>query len=148
MADTAKHSAWVISWEWFSEPRKPRRLLLHLLPAAWSISRVVQHMKYLYVNSEFVPPLQRVPLLPEGNWNGLLFKQGPRIIIGDDPWLLGCKVDDLRIERVDSGRQIVRWTQPAGLGFKPGSSMEPEKIGNAVDRALEVSDGEISEPGR
>jgi hypothetical protein len=51
-------------------------------------------MKHLYVNSELFAPLQRVPLLPEGNWNGLLFEEGPRIIIGDDPWLIGCKVHD------------------------------------------------------
>ena len=139
----AKHSAWVISWYWFSETRKPRRLLLYFLPSPWSTSRVVQHMKHLYVNSELFPPSQRVPLLPEGNWNGLLFEEGPRIIIGDDPWLIGSNVHDLRIESVDTRTQIVRWTQPAGLRPKPGSSTEPEMLGKAIERALEVSTGEV-----
>ena len=115
----AKHSAWVISWYWFSETRKPRRLLLYFLPSPWSTSRVVQHMKHLYVNSELFPPSQRVPLLPEGNWNNLLFEEGPRIIIGDDPWLIGSNVHDLRIESGDTRTQIVRWTQPAGLRLSP-----------------------------
>ena len=144
----AKYSAWVISWSWFSETRKPRRLLLYLLPAPWSIKRVVQHMKHLYVNSELFPPLQRVPLLPEGNWNGRLFEEGPRIIIGDDPWLIGCNVHDLRIESIDIKTQIVRWTQPAGLRFGPGSSTEPEILGKSVERVLEVSTSEVRELDR
>ena len=144
----AKHSAWVISWYWFSETRKPRRLLLYLLPAPWSVRRVVQHMKHLYVNSELFLPLERVPLLPQGNWSGLLFEEGPRIIIGDNPWLIGCNVHDLRIESIDSRTQIVRWTQPAGLRYKPGSSTESEMLGKPVERMLEVSSGEVREVDR
>jgi hypothetical protein len=144
----AKHSAWVISWYWFSETRKPRRLLLYFLPAPWATRHVIQHMKYLYVNSELCPPSQRVPLLTEGNWNGLLFEEGPRILIGDDPFLVGCCVQDLRIEFVDTRTQIVRWTQPAGLRPKPRSSTEPQILGKAVERALEISTGEVKELDR
>ena len=134
-----KETAWVITWDWCSETRKPHRLLLYILPAPWSGRRVVQHMKYLYINSELFPPSQRLPLLPERDWKGLLFQEGPRILIGDDPFLVGCHVDDLRIESVDTRTQIVRWTQSAGLRPKPDSSTEPEILGNAVGRTLEVS---------
>ena len=135
----AKHSAWVISWYWFSETRKPRRLLLYLLPAPWSVRRVVQHMKHLYVNSELFLPLERVPLLPQGNWSGLLFEEGPRIIIGDNPWLIGCNVHDLRIESIDSRTQIVRWTA-AQAGFSAISlwliDRVAEMLGKPVERML------------
>jgi hypothetical protein len=139
-----KQSAWVITWDWVSETRKPHSLLLYILPAPWSQSRVLQHMKYLYINSELFRPSRRVPLLPERDWKGLLFEEGPRIIIGDDPFLIGSYVHDLRFESVEATTQIVRWTQPAGLRPKSGSSTEPETIGNAVERALEVgAHGEI-----
>jgi hypothetical protein len=106
-------------------------------------------MKYLYINSELFPPSQRLPLLPEWDWKGLLFQEGPRILIGDDPFLVGCHVDDLRIESVDTRTQIVRWTQPAGLRPKPDSSTEPEILGNAVGRTLEVStNGDVRELDR
>src|SRR5437588_795129 len=142
-----KRAAWVITWDWFSETRKPRRLLLHILQPRWKVSRVLEHMKFLYLNSELFLPSERLRFLSEKAWRGLIHQEGPRIIIGDNPILVGSWVHDLRIERVAARGQVVRWTQPAGLRFLPGSN-QLETLGNPTELALRISaTGDFSKLG-
>ena len=96
----SKRAAWVITWDWFGDNRKPRKLLLHILQPRWKVSRVVEHMKFLYLNSELFVPSERLRFLWQKAWRGLIHQEGPRIIIGDNPILVGSRVDDLRIESV------------------------------------------------
>jgi hypothetical protein len=140
-----KRAAWVISWDWFGETRKPRRLLVHILQPRWRVSRVVEHMKFLYLNSELFLPSERLRFLTEKPWRGLIHQEGPRIIIGDNPILVGSWVHDLRIEPVAAGEQVVCWTQPAGLRFRPGTTQR-EFLGNPTEIAFKVStSGQISQ---
>jgi hypothetical protein len=74
-----KRAAWVITWDWFGETRKPRRLLLHILQPRWKVSRVLEHMKFLYLNSELFVPSERLRFLSEKPWRGLIHQEGPRI---------------------------------------------------------------------
>ena len=140
-----KRSAWVISWDWFGDTRKPRRLIVHVLQPRWRISRVVEHMKFLYLNSELFLPSERLRFFSEKAWRGLVHQEGPRIIIGDNPILVGSWVHDLCIDSMSAGEQIVRWTQPAGLRFRPGT-IARETLGNPTEIALKVStSGHVSE---
>jgi hypothetical protein len=69
----------------------------------------------------------------------------PRIIIGDNPILVGSWVHDLRIESISTGQQIVRWTQPAGLRFQHGAN-KLEPLSEPTERALRISTtGHVSE---
>src|SRR5438270_5053181 len=95
-------------------------------------------MKFLYLNSELFLPSERLHLLTEKAWRGLIHQEGPRIIIGDNPILVGSWVHDLRIESLSAGAQVVRWTQPLGLRLRPGT-LERETLGNPTDIALRVS---------
>jgi len=133
-----KRAAWVITWDWFAETRKPKMQLLHILQPRWKISRVLEHMKFLYLNSELFLVSERLRFLSNKAWRGLIFMEGPRIIIGDDPILVGSWVHDLRIERLGAGKEIVRWTQPRGLRFRPGTD-EWEYVGESMERAFRVS---------
>jgi hypothetical protein len=142
---TAKRAAWIITWDWFGDTRKPRNLMLHILQPRWKVSRVLEHMKFLYLNSELFLVSERLRFLSEKAWRGLIHQEGPRIIIGDNPILVGSWVHDLRIEPISVGQQIVRWTQPAGLRFQPGST-KIETLGQPTELALEVSTtGQVSE---
>jgi hypothetical protein len=140
-----QRAAWIIAWDWFGDTRKPRRLLLHILQPRWKVSRVLEHMKFLYLNSELFLPSERLHFLTHKAWRGLIHQEGPRIIIGKNPILVGSWVHDLRIESVSSEEQVVRWTQPAGLRFRPGTT-EHETLGNPTEIALRVSTtGHVSE---
>ena len=136
----AKRAAWVITWDWFGDTRKPRRLLLHILQPRWKVSRVLEHMKFLYLNSELFLVSERLPFLSQKAWRGLIQQEGPRIIIGHNPILVGSWVHDLRIEPTSAGQQIVRWTQPAGLRVHPRTG-ERESLGQPTELALRVSTG-------
>jgi hypothetical protein len=140
-----KRAAWIVTWDWFGDTRKPRGLLLHILQPRWKVSRVLEHMKFLYLNSELFVPSERLGFLSEKPWRGLIHQEGPRIIIGDNPILVGSWVHDLRIESVAAGGQVVRWTQLAGLRFRPRTT-EVEKLGTPTERALKISaSGDVSE---
>src|SRR6266513_4552000 len=110
-----KRAAGVIIWDWCGDTRKPRRLLLHILQPRWSVTRVVEHMKFLYLNSELFLVSERLRYLSDSAWRGLIHMVGPRIIIGDNPILVGCLVHDLRFELSSAGQEIVRWTQCPGI---------------------------------
>jgi hypothetical protein len=103
MSRVRKRAAWIISWDWLSDTRKPRRLLVHVLQPRWRASRVLEHMKLLYMNSELFLPSERLRFLARKGWQGLIFEEGPRIIIGDNPILVGSWVHDLRIDSVADG---------------------------------------------
>lgn len=145
MAMTAKRAAWIITWDWFGDTRKPSHLLLHVLQPRWKVSRVLEHMKFLYLNSELFLVSERLRFLSEKAWRGMIHQEGPRIIIGDNPILVGSWVHDLRIEPVCGGQQIVRWTQPAGLRYQPGGN-KLEALGQPTECALRISTaGHVSE---
>jgi len=102
-------------------------------------------MKFIYLNSEFFLVSERLRFLSERAWRGLIRQEGPRIIIGDNPILVGSWVHDLRIERMSAGQQIERWTQPPGLRFQPGAD-KVESMGQPTERALRISTtGHVSE---
>jgi hypothetical protein len=142
---SAKRAAWVIAWDWFGDTHKPRNLMLHILQPRWRISRVVEHMKFLYLNSELFLVSERLRFLSDKAWRGLIHLEGPRIIIGDNPILVGSLVHDLRTEPLSTGQQIVRWTQPPGLRFRPGEN-KLENLGEPFERTLRISTtGRVSE---
>ena len=45
--------------------------------------------------------------------------EGPRILVGDNPILVGSLVHDLRTESPAAGQQLVYWTQPPGIRRSP-----------------------------
>jgi hypothetical protein len=142
---TTQRAAWVIIWDWSAETRKPKRQLIHIRQPRWKISRVLEHMKFLYLNSELFTVAERLPFLTRKPWDGLVFMEGPRIIIGDNPILVGSWVHDLRIERVRAGEEVVRWTQPAGIRFRRGTR-DREYLGRPTERAFRVLlRGEVEE---
>jgi hypothetical protein len=132
-----KTTAWVITWDWFADTRKPRRLILNILQLHQNASRVLEHMKLLYLNSELFLPSERLQFKDLKAWHGLIFQEGPRILIGDDPILVGSFVNDLRIERLSDGEEIVRWTQPPGVRSGPAGTAVP--MGKPTERALRIS---------
>ena len=134
----SKRAAWIIVWDWSAETRAPKRQLLHILQPRWKISRVLEHMKFLYLNSELFSVSERLPFLTAKPWKGLIFLEGARIIIGDNPILVGSWVHDLRVERVGPGEELVRWTQPAGIRFRRGTN-ERECLGDPTERTFHVS---------
>jgi hypothetical protein len=102
-------------------------------------------MKFIYLNSELFLVSERLRFLSEKAWRGLIHREGPRIIVGDNPILVGSLVHDLRTEPLSAGHQIVRWTQPPGLRFRPGEN-KPENLGAPWERTFRISTtGHISE---
>jgi len=145
IAMAEKRAAWLITWDWFGDNRKPGKLLLHIFQPRWKTTRVLEHMKFLYLNSELFLLSERFRFLSEKAWRGLIHQEGRRIIIGDNPILVGSLVHDLRVEAVSTGQQIVRWTQPAGLRFQPAAN-RLETLGQPTERALRIStSGHVSE---
>ena len=67
---TAKKAAWVITWDWFGDNQKPRKLLLRILQPRWRVTRVLEHMKFLYLNSELFLVSERLPFLSDKAWRG------------------------------------------------------------------------------
>src|ERR1700730_18202895 len=133
-----KRAAWVIIWNCSSDTRKPRPLVLHILQPRWKLGRVLEHMKFIYLNSELFLVSERLRFLSNKAWRGLIHMEGPRIIVGDNPILVGSLVHDLRTEPLSGGYQIVRWTQPAGRRFRPGRN-KVENLGEPRERALRIS---------
>jgi len=142
---TPKRAAWVITWDWFGDNRKPRKLLLHILQPRWGVTRVLEHMKFLYLNSELFLVSERLPFLSDKAWRGLIHMEGPRIIVGDNPILVGSRVHDLRTESPSGGQQIVRWTQPPGVRWR-ASERKIEPLGQPIAKTFRVSvTGHVSE---
>jgi hypothetical protein len=95
-------------------------------------------MKFLYLNSELFLPSERLKFLTDTPWRGLIHNEGPRIIVGDNPWLVGCLVHDLRFEMSSTGQEIVRWTQCPGIkGVTPDHKIE--YMGQPFEREFRVS---------
>jgi len=79
---------------------------------------VLEHMKFLYLNSELFLVSERLPFLSDKAWRGLIHTEGPRVIVGDNPILVGSLVHDLRTESPSGSQQVVRWTQPPGVRWR------------------------------
>jgi hypothetical protein len=70
---------------------------------------------------------------------------GPRIIVGDNPILVGSFVSDLRFEPVSGAIQTVRWTQPAGIRRRPPEN-KAEYLGQPTEKTFRVTvGGDVSE---
>lgn len=135
----------MISWDWSAETRKPHRQLLHILQPRWKVSRVVDYMKLLYMNSELFLVSERLRFLSRESWHGLIHMEGSRIIVGDNPILVGSLVSDLRFEPVSGPVQTVRWTQPAGIRRRPPEN-QVEYLGQPTERVFEIMvGGDVSE---
>ena len=142
----SKRAAWVITWGWFGSTRKPDKLIVHILPPQWECQKVVDYMKPLYLNSEFFPVSERFDFFSLKAWNGLVRLEGPRILLGHDPYLFASLVSDLRTEREQSsGAQIVRWTQPPPITRSPPDFVAKHH-GEPSEKVFRIgTDGDISE---
>jgi hypothetical protein len=110
--------------------------------------RVLQHMKFLYLNSEPFLLSERLQFLSEKAWRGLVHMEGPRIIIGADPFLVGSLVHDLRAESPVGGQQIIRFTSPPGIRRRL-PEYEIEYLGQPVKKIFRISNtGHVSELSR
>ena len=72
--------------------------------------------------------------------------EGPRILIGENPILIGSHVSDLRTAQGQSPReQIVLWTQPPGIR-RSRQTYHIESLGQPVERVFRITtSGDVSE---
>jgi hypothetical protein len=139
-----KRAAWVITWKWMGETRKPDKLILHILPPRWAIGRIEDYMKALYLNSGFFLVPERFDFFSRKAWRGLVRIEGPRILVGHDPHLFASKVSDLHAESDENGAQIITWTQPSGITRLPQG--ERQYHGQPVERVFRIGPaGDVSE---
>jgi hypothetical protein len=106
---------------------------------------LLEYMKLLYMNSELFLVSERLRFLSSKSWAGLIHMEGPRIIVGDNPILVGSFVSDLRFEPVSGAIQTVRWTQPAGIRRRPPEN-KAEYLGQPTEKTFRVTvGGDVSE---
>jgi hypothetical protein len=115
---------WVIRWvgDQFQKD------FLHILPARWHQNRVEHHMVGLYFNSSSLlisERTSRINSIPDP----MIQRLGP-IIVGDNPFLVGSKVQDLTIDhQTGKGVEVISYTEPIGYRFSESTRL-PEKIGS------------------
>jgi hypothetical protein len=129
----SKRAAWVVTWSWLGETRKPDRFVLHILQPRWKVQKVVDYMKSLYLNSEFFPVSERFDFFSPKAWHGLVRVERFRILVGTDPHLFASKVSDLRTEprravvrRSSAGpsRQVLHGRQRGSVSITAGQLKE------------------------
>lgn len=108
-----KH-AWVVTWDWVGNHRKPDQLLLHFLKASWPSWRVSDYLQALYINSAEIAPISRLYYIKRGlrdeTWDRKIRDRGTRVTVGDNPMLLAVLVNDLSVVRSGPGQMEVSWT--------------------------------------
>lgn len=117
--------AWLITWEWVGDHAEPDRKVVAALNPRWSGTRVREHVEILHAsmcysiaeqighanNRRFNPypaEFTRVHGVP---WHG-------RIHCGHNPSLYARLVNDLRVERDESGAEYPVWSEVAVLDLE------------------------------
>jgi hypothetical protein len=131
---TARRHFWVIRWvgDQFQKD------FLHVLPARWGQSRVKLYMVGLYFNSPSLlisERTSRIKSIP----NPVIHPLG-LIIVGDNPFLVGCEVQDLTIDhQTAKGVEVISYTEPVGYRLSESTGL-PETIGSPHRVSFERSE--------
>ena len=127
-------SAWIIEWKSIGAHRRVQAKLLHVLNPRVNQRAVISYMKCLYMNSGLVAGLDRLGFLSDKYWEGIVIHEGPRLSVGENPYLIACFVKDLTIE-IDRERsqEIFRWTQVPGRRYNE-KTREIEDLGQPIAR--------------
>jgi hypothetical protein len=131
-------SCWVIKWD--EDERYPfTKDFLHVLPWRWSGDDVLQYVLGLYYNSPVLMIFERVSWMNSKPRYGIFIRnEGPRIIVGSNPFLVASYVKDFRVVRDRERRvEIVSYTKPHGVRLNKETN-EIEKAGSTVPIRIEV----------
>jgi hypothetical protein len=116
---------WVIRWvgDQFQKD------FLCVLPARWHRSRVEHHMKGLYFNSPSLLLISERTSRINSNPDPMIQRLGPTIIVGDNPFLVGYKVQNLTTDhQTGKGIELISYTGPTTYRLNKGTGL-PEIIG-------------------
>jgi hypothetical protein len=123
---TARRGLWVIRWvgDQFQKD------FLHVLPARWHQRRVERYMLGLYFNSPSLLLISertnRINSTPDRN--PVIERLGRTISVGHNPFLVGCKVQDLTTDhQTDKGIEVISFTEPASYRLNRKTRL-PEAI--------------------
>ena len=105
--------------------------------------KIVAYMKAVYLNSQFYSVSERMRFFSRDckkEWKAVWVRlEGPRIYLGNNPYLVASKVHDLRTERdASSGDEIVRWTQVPGFSRPPDYAIKRRQE-EPVERVFLIS---------
>ena len=124
----------MVEWQ-LDKPDLPiHDLRPHILPWRWASRYVFIYMRCLFWNSGLRTPFETLEGVNSGNpkvWN---INEGPRLMYGDSTaHLMAWRVKDLKIEEDRSGKCVMEWTAPAGIGidhktYRPAQRGTPFKF--------------------
>jgi hypothetical protein len=98
--------------------RKVNAKLLHVLNPRVCQESVITYMKCLFLNSELLSGDERFRFLSDKYWQGQVIREGRRITLGSNPFLMAWRVSDLTIERDEANSmEVFRWTQVPGSRY-------------------------------
>jgi len=132
-----KNAAWVITWSWLGDKYRVEPNPVYILNPHWSIDRVVSVMQALYMNSDIHSLVERLRFFRRFcNWPCRRRLEGPRILIGDNPFLIASRVNDLHVEYdIATGIESACWTQPSGNRVDSTSLMfKVQKMGQPTPK--------------
>ncbi len=91
-------------------------------------------MKCLYLNSGLVAGVDRLGFLSNKYWEGKVIHEGPRLAVGENPYLMAWLVKNLTIE-IDRkhSQEVFRWTQVPGRRYNEKTG-KIEDLGQPIER--------------
>ena len=140
MSRFKNRSAWIVEWELHRRDLKICDTYPHILPHRWEAERVFDYMRCLFWNSALWTAWETLDQVNRHKPQGVFrINQGPRLIYGMSTILVACRVNDLLITEDGSGKCVMKWTRPAGIGTDP-ETLRAVPIGNPVTRRLALND--------
>ena len=132
-----KRAAWIIEWE-LPVLNCPPLIDLHphILPPRWQAKRVFDYMHGMFWNSALWAAWETLQGVNQVKPRGVfMIDKGPRLIYGTSTILVASRVKDLSIIEDDSGKCVMEWTAPAGIGTDP-KTLRATQIGTPFKRRL------------
>jgi hypothetical protein len=113
-----KRAAWIIEWELDKPDLLICDLRPHILPWRWESRKVFTYMRCLFWNSALRMPFETLEGVNSSKPRVWILNEGPRLMYGDaTAHLMAWRVKDLRITEDRSGKCLIEWTAPAGIGI-------------------------------
>ncbi len=127
---------WVIRWE----GDQLQKHFFHLLPVRQSSTPIEEYMIGLYFNSSSLLMFERMKLINSTlrKKNIKILREGPRITIGSNPFLVAWEVNDLVIDHKSAeGVERISYTEPPAYRLNSKTKV-PERIGLPQQVHLEL----------
>jgi hypothetical protein len=132
---------WVIRWE----GDQLQKQFFHLLPVRQTSTPIEEYMIGLYFNSPSLLLFERMKRINSTlRKNIKILREGPRITVGSNPFLVAWEVNDLTIDHKSAeGVEYVSYTKPPAYRVNSKTKVA-EPIGSPQQVHLELRVGALS----